>query len=391
MKKVCFWFDRPNNKVNLWNNMESGFLQDDLLSKMYFDYEIKYRNRDSIKKSDLNLYLIELPFQDLKKFYGLLKSKAANWLRNNPLVNIVVYLPQEAAFLNNDWDHFLFFHNEFPELPNKKYFIFGNINVKKNYENTDYKSFDKVFGFDYFEYWTYFNINPIPKNLINKEKNFLSLNRHLTGKRLALLSLLHKENLFDAGYVSNLKILSPDPAYIEDAKNLVQTQDKNYINKILEGPPNILDTYDCYEPTEHDKVNLNPFYNKSFFSLISETVTFDLFITEKTYKAIIHQHPFIVWSAPYTLEYLKNKGYETYSSIFDESYDKEIDESKRLYMIIEEIKKIINWSSKEKKQKFKSVQRIAEYNKNLLEERAEHNYKKQWYDIIEEIINDQKN
>jgi hypothetical protein len=46
-----------------------------------------------------------------------------------------------------------------------------------------------------------------------------------------------------------------------------------------------------------------------------------LFVTEKTFKPIAHQHPFMVCGMKGTLAFLKENGFETYEHIFDESYD----------------------------------------------------------------------
>ena len=47
----------------------------------------------------------------------------------------------------------------------------------------------------------------------------------------------------------------------------------------------------------------------------------ELFVTEKTFKPIAHQHPFMVCGMKGTLAFLKENGFETYDHIFDESYD----------------------------------------------------------------------
>jgi hypothetical protein len=47
----------------------------------------------------------------------------------------------------------------------------------------------------------------------------------------------------------------------------------------------------------------------------------ELFVTEKTFKPIAHQHPFLVCGMKGTLTFLKENGFETYNHIFDESYD----------------------------------------------------------------------
>ena len=85
----------------------------------------------------------------------------------------------------------------------------------------------------------------------------------------------------------------------------------------------------------------NPsWYNNTYFSLVSETavnshyvlsnemsgvvcydVPCELIVSEKTFKPIAFQHPFIIVGMKGTLQHLRSVGFETYSHIFDENYD----------------------------------------------------------------------
>lgn len=73
-------------------------------------------------------------------------------------------------------------------------------------------------------------------------------------------------------------------------------------------------------------------YNECYFSLVVET---DLdyqncfFITEKTMKAILTGIPFIVLSTPHFLKMLRSIGFKTFDTLWDESYDSELDFEKR--------------------------------------------------------------
>ena len=94
-------------------------------------------------------------------------------------------------------------------------------------------------------------------------------------------------------------------------------------------------------------VNKSPlnWFSNSYFYISNETCCSnnwpynELFITEKTYKPIVHFMPFIVAGSAGTLKHLRDKGYETFPEIFDESYDKEINSHKRMEMIVEQIQK----------------------------------------------------
>jgi hypothetical protein len=88
----------------------------------------------------------------------------------------------------------------------------------------------------------------------------------------------------------------------------------------------------------------NPdWYNKTYFSIVTETTTFKgyrLFITEKTFKPMAFYHPFMVLGQIGVLAYLKSQGFETYENLFDESYDNIDNVSARINQIVEQVKKL---------------------------------------------------
>jgi hypothetical protein len=92
----------------------------------------------------------------------------------------------------------------------------------------------------------------------------------------------------------------------------------------------------------------------------------DLFITEKTYKPIAHQHPFMLMGMPGTLAHLRSLGFETYDHLFDESYDTEEFFEDRLEIIYNNI---INFD-------------CNRYLDPLTEQKIKHNYNK-FYDRVQ--------
>lgn len=85
----------------------------------------------------------------------------------------------------------------------------------------------------------------------------------------------------------------------------------------------------------------NPeWYDSTLFSIVSETTTYSkyqLHITEKSFKPIAYYHPFVTWGQTGTLKYLRELGFETFENLFDESYDIESDQDKRLEAVIKNI------------------------------------------------------
>ena len=64
-------------------------------------------------------------------------------------------------------------------------------------------------------------------------------------------------------------------------------------------------------------------YNKTYYSIISETTAFNSFnqFTEKIAKTILANRPFVIFAGKHYLKNLKLLGFETFSSVIDESYD----------------------------------------------------------------------
>ena len=76
--------------------------------------------------------------------------------------------------------------------------------------------------------------------------------------------------------------------------------------------------------------------------------------------------PFIMFSTPYFLEDLKSMGYKTFSGLINEDYDLEIDNKKRLDLIIIEIQKILLMDNDEYLKFINKTKEICEFNYNHL-------------------------
>jgi hypothetical protein len=106
--------------------------------------------------------------------------------------------------------------------------------------------------------------------------------------------------------------------------------------------------------------------NNTMISVVLETV-FDqrIHLTEKTLRPIACGHPFILVSGPGSLEHLKSYGFKTFDPYINESYDKEIDDQKRMQMVVDEMKRINNLSDSDKKHLLENFLAITEHNKQL--------------------------
>jgi hypothetical protein len=98
----------------------------------------------------------------------------------------------------------------------------------------------------------------------------------------------------------------------------------------------------------------------------TETVYFGrrTHITEKTFKAIALEMPFVLVAPAGSLEYLREYGFQTFADIFDESYDEETDDIKRLEKVVKLLKELDNLSHKERQQIHRACLDKVEHNYN---------------------------
>jgi hypothetical protein len=84
----------------------------------------------------------------------------------------------------------------------------------------------------------------------------------------------------------------------------------------------------------------------------TETVYFGrrTHITEKTFKAIALEMPFVLIAPAGSLEYMREYGFKTFADVLDESYDHETDDIKRIEKVTQLLKDIDDLSCSEKQQ-----------------------------------------
>jgi hypothetical protein len=115
----------------------------------------------------------------------------------------------------------------------------------------------------------------------------------------------------------------------------------------------------------------------------TETVYFGrrTHITEKTFKAIALEMPFVLLAPAGSLEYMRSYGFKTFSSVFDESYDEETNDIQRVEKVANLLKNLDELTVKEKQHIHRACLSIVEHNYN-------HFYKGGLTDILwAELIN----
>ena len=96
----------------------------------------------------------------------------------------------------------------------------------------------------------------------------------------------------------------------------------------------------------------------------TETVYFGrrTHITEKTFKAIALEMPFVLVAPANSLEYMREYGFKTFATIFDESYDTETDDIVRIEKIVGLLKDLDDLSVKERQDIHRACLPIVEHN-----------------------------
>jgi len=126
--------------------------------------------------------------------------------------------------------------------------------------------------------------------------------------------------------------------------------------------PLMIDNGTGYAAQSH-KIDLWEQANNSLIHVVTETVYRGRknHLTEKTFKPIVMQQPFILQSCKHSLEYLRRYGFRTFSEFWDESYD-EADDSVRTYEIGKLLQSINTMSQKEKTHLQTAVNSTVEHN-----------------------------
>jgi hypothetical protein len=201
-----------------------------------------------------------------------------------------------------------------------------------------------------------------------KVKKYLSLNRTWREHRVMLVSLLAKKNLIKDGFVS-LGIMHDEK---EKAQPVLCSDEiiDGYL-KIKNNLPLQVDNVDL--TTNQFQMNSLPilFYQQSCFSLVSSTMALhtqepSVGFTEKEIKPILARHPFIIWNRPGVLKHLHNMGFLTFDPWFDESYDNEVDDIKRLEKIVNEVDRLCSYSFDDWEKILQEMKPVLDHNYNRM-------------------------
>jgi hypothetical protein len=199
-------------------------------------------------------------------------------------------------------------------------------------------------------------------------QTFMSPNRIVAGKRDHRVLFLY--NIFRHGLqnnhisaprtcpVENIDITSIAQKYTDVYQDIIQVFEQAQLPRLFAG---------------EDTQNMTSCWLTNFAeardSLIyvpTETVYFGqrTHITEKTFKAIALEMPFVLVATAGSLEYLREYGFKTFDGIIDESYDLETNDVVRIEKVVKLLKDLDNLSVEQRQQIHQACLPIVQHNFN---------------------------
>lgn len=238
---------------------------------------------------------------------------------------------------------------------------------ENNYQDW-YYFFHGFAALDWYSDAKYFNQD------INWTRPYISFNRlHVNDRsyRLNLVARLAEQDLLNQGHISlhlghteygswQQEITNPSTKLSKAACELIATHlDRALILDVTESTGNISADFG------HREFDL---WKSGLWHIVTETVFYynKLHLTEKIFKPIVAQRPFMLAAAPGNLAYLKSYGFKTFDKWIDESYDSIQDPDQRLQAIVDQTKRLCALSDVELRQMHREMQPVLEYNFNHL-------------------------
>jgi hypothetical protein len=203
-------------------------------------------------------------------------------------------------------------------------------NVYKNVFCRPIQNVKFIFWPTYYLHYTYYGLKDIrnkKKQENNIDKLFLCLNGKYRYHRAVLIDKLCQNNLMNEGLISWNAIY--------ENKCVNKYDFKYWDGKILK-----IDDFDFeYKQTEYSELVLN---NTTYFNLVTETTEWNgcLMITEKTYKPILYEQPFLCVGSMYQNRILEKYNFKLYDEIFDYNFDVQSNFENRIDGIVYNVSKL---------------------------------------------------
>lgn len=240
--------------------------------------------------------------------------------------------------------------------------------------------------------YQYLQTTPTPKpidiNINNIVKPYICLNGAQRSHRVMFLCYLREHQLLDCGILSwhfdsaspelpnatninrNIINLPTAPIFVTTTP-FIRINDLFYIDST--GRKIFNQHYKFFQSNWKDSAitggsNQNrwdiPAVQQAFLYVSVETVLQYPYpyLTEKTFRAILHKRPFVILGAQGSLAQIKKLGFKTFDHIWNEDYDSIQDPNRRMRAVIKIVKDIGALSSDQLKDLMYNVQDTVEFN-----------------------------
>jgi len=231
-------------------------------------------------------------------------------------------------------------------------------------------SFTSIFAEIYHEDMSYTDLQNKYKPLTFSKKHYISANYQPKPHRSLIFILLRAMNIIPKGYVSvNQGHRDDYPKYTFDLtydQSLHSLITKELFEKSLfeqhfldKGPKHRVWRNWAFHRSE-EFLDLN---SECLVNVVTEATHCNRgFFTEKTMIPLILKRPFFMCCGVNSLVMLREQGYKTFDTLWDESYDSEPDLYKRYIMIAEQLKYLCSLSFPDLRDKIEQAQDILDHN-----------------------------
>ena len=212
------------------------------------------------------------------------------------------------------------------------------------------------------DWFRYAKIDPELKKVKNIKKDFLIYNRAWLGSReyrLKFSELIVQNNLANCCQMNFSTVDSGVDYRSHQFTNLDFKISTNNLEKYF-----LPTTVDSNASANYDSKD----YNSCLIEVVLETIYDNqkIHLTEKSLRPIACKTPFIILGGAGSLKYLKDYGFRTFDTCWDESYDTIKDSNDRMKSVIQLMKNISLMSDSEKYDLHCKTLEICNYNHKVL-------------------------
>ena len=231
-----------------------------------------------------------------------------------------------------------------------------NVAVMCNEHGYDY-SYYFFHGWAALDWYRGYNRTNLIEPYLDREINntFISPNRIVGGNRYHRLELFR--SMVENNLIENNKVSFPKYCPYSNEEIIVEGAE---LPLLLDG-----ETTEDVTSCSSSKIDIWRQARNSLLQVVTETVYKEdtLHLTEKIFRPIVMQMPFVLVGAKNNLEYLRSYGFKTFGEFWDESYDN-MENDQRIGAVTKLLVDLNSLSLKEKAQLQKHLAPTVEHNFN---------------------------